>query len=261
MTRIAVAGATGLIGSQLTRLATTAGHEVVGLSRSLGVDLTEPGSIGDRLHGVDAVVDVTRPTSDEEAPVEFFTTVASNLGVAARSAGVRRTVVLSIVGIEESQDYGWYVATLAHEHATREHAPGAVVLRATQFHEFPDQVLEESRRRDRVEVMDVPTQPVESAEVARLLVELATGDDVGDTELAGPRKENLVDLVRRLVAIRGVDVHVGPAPAPASMAGGSLLPGPAALIRGVDWGTWARSAGRREPGPGSARGPGWPSSA
>ncbi|MGZ4468900.1 MAG: SDR family oxidoreductase [Nocardioidaceae bacterium] len=243
MKRLAVAGATGLIGSQVVQIASAAGYEVVALSRSTGVDLTDPDAIGDRLHGVDAVIDVTRsPSTVEQEAVDFFTTVASDLAAAARSVGVRRTVLLSIVGVEESQDFGWYVATLAHERATREHAPGPRVLRATQFHEFPGQVLERARHGSRAQIMAMPTQPVASAEVAQLLFELATGPDQGDVELAGPRQENLVDLVRRLVALRGDDVEVEPVPAPASVAGGSVLPGPDALVRGVDWETWARAA-------------------
>jgi uncharacterized protein YbjT (DUF2867 family) len=248
--RIAVAGATGLIGSQVARLAAAAGHDVVALSRAAGVDLTEPGSIGDRLRGVDVVIDVTRsPSMEEQAAVDFFSTVASNLAAAAREAGVRRTVVLSIVGIERSQDFGWYVATLAHERATRAHAPGPRVLRATQFHEFPGQVLDRARRGRRAEIMEMPTRPVASAEVARLLLEMATDGGAGDVELAGPRQERLVDLVRRLVELRHDDVVIVPvpAPAPASMAGGSVLPGPGALIRGVDWETWARGAVGRRP--------------
>lgn len=240
--RLAVAGATGLIGSQVVQIASSAGHEVVPLSRSTGVDLTDPDAIGDRLNGADVVIDVTRsPSMVEQEAVDFFTTVASNLGSAARAAGVRRTVVLSIVGIEQSQDFGWYVATLAHERATRTHAPGPRVLRATQFHEFPGQVLARSRHGNRAQIMSMPTQPVASAEVARLLVELATGPAGGDVELAGPREENLVELVRRLVALRGDAVEVEPVPAPASIAGGSVLPGPGALVRGVDWDTWART--------------------
>jgi uncharacterized protein YbjT (DUF2867 family) len=239
--RLAVAGATGLIGAQVVHLASAGGYDVVALSRRAGVDLTDPHAIGDRLDGVDAVIDVTRsPSMVEQEAVDFFTTVAANLGAAARAAGVRRTVVLSIVGIEQSQDYGWYVATLAHERATRAHAPGPRVLRATQFHEFPGQVLDRARNGNRARIMAMPTQPVASVEVARLLVEMATDAGRGDVELAGPRQEDLVDLVRQWVALRGEDVEVEPVPAPASMANGSVLPGPHALVRGVDWETWAR---------------------
>ena len=237
---MAVAGATGLIGAQVVDLARAAGHAIVPLSRSSGVDLTDPAAIGDRLDGVDAVIDVTRPsTMDTEEAVAFFTAVATNLGEGATATGVRRTVVLSIVGIDQSQDYGWYIATLAHERATRTFAPGVRVLRATQFHEFPGQMLGWPRRDRRAEIMDMPVQPVASIEVARQLVQMATDIGDHDCDIAGPKPERLVDLVRRLVTLTGDDVEVVPGEVARSMAHGSALPGPGALRRGVDWQTWA----------------------
>ena len=207
--RIAIAGATGLIGAQVVRLARAAGHEVVELSRSRGVDLTEEGSLDGRLDGVDALVDVTRsPSMETDAATAFFTTVAANLGRAAHAAGVGRTVVLSIVGAEQSQDYGWYAATFAHERTTLEHAPGPQVLRATQFHEFPGQILQRSLDGSKAAVMDWPTQPVDSAEVARQLFEMSVTDGPDVVEIAGPRRERVADLVRRLVALRGDDIGV-----------------------------------------------------
>ncbi len=243
--RIAVAGASGLIGEQLCRRGEAAGHEVVRMSRRHGVDLLDPEAVATAMAGVDAVVDVSRPDSADRASApEFFTAVARNLGAAGWAAGVGRSVVLSIVGIDRSQDFDWYVATLAHEEATREHAPGAVALRATQFHEFPGQAL--ARALDGrepagvVEIMDVPTQPVESAEVARALLEAATEPEARDRQLAGPKVERLPDLVRDLAAHDGLDVIVRPGPAAASMAAGSMLPEPGVPVAGVDWHTWLR---------------------
>ena len=110
--RIAIAGATGLIGSQLTALARKEGHDVVEIARETGFDLLapEPGRLEAALEGADAVVDVTstRGILDDEATLDFFTGVARNLGRAATAAGVTRTVALSIVGIETSPDYGYY---------------------------------------------------------------------------------------------------------------------------------------------------------
>ena len=192
--RIAVAGASGLVGSQATNLAHEAGHDVVRLSRSDGIDLTDPRGLVQALADVEAVIDVTRsPSMDKQTAIDFFTTVSTNLGRASVEAGVHRTVVLSIVGIEDAQDFDWYVATLAHERASRASCPGVCVVRSTQFHEFPGQVLARSRVEDRALVMDVPTQPVDSGEVARALIETATdpgvhGLGVGRPQGRAPRR-------------------------------------------------------------------------
>lgn len=234
--RIAVAGATGRIGSQLTALARREGHDVVELSRETGFDLLAPAGLEAALSGVEAVVDVTA------CPVEqagsFFPAVARNVGAAATAAGVRRSVVLSIVGVDRAPDYDYYVAKLAQEAAYREAAPGVVVLRATQFFDFAGQMLEWSTQDGVAHIIDVPTQPVATPEVARLLLDLATGAVEGDVDLAGPQVESLVDQARRLVARTGADVRVEPTPAPASLAGGAMLPGPRALLRGGSWDDW-----------------------
>jgi uncharacterized protein YbjT (DUF2867 family) len=242
--KIAIAGSTGRVGSQIMTLAAEAGHQTVGLARSEGFDLLRPVGLDEALAGVDAMIDVTSsPSQDEDIATSFFETVAGNLGQAAWEAGARRTVVLSIVGVDKSPDYGYYRAMVAHEDATKASAPGPVVLRATQFHDFAGQMLEWNRDGGVTRIIDVPTQPVDTAEVARLLLELATADEAADTDLAGPGVERLVDQVRRLIDLSGDDLVVEAVPAPASMAAGSMLPGPDALIRGSSWEEWLERNG------------------
>lgn len=241
--KIAIAGATGLIGTKLANLAREEGHEVVALSRRGGFDLTDSASqeklIG-ALAEVEAVIDVTQGTDFEEAgAVAFFRAVGANLGDAARAAEVKRTVVLSIVGIERSPDYGYYVGKVAHERAHREHSPDVCILRATQFHEFAGQMIDWYTTDGVASVMDVDVQPVDSAEVVRALLDLATRPDAGDLQLSGPQRENLLDLASRVAAQRG-DVVAKPGEAPASMAAGAMLPQPEdhAVVRGVTWQQW-----------------------
>ena len=241
--RIAIAGATGLIGSQLTALARKHDHDVVEIARETGFDLLapEPGRLEAALAHAEAVVDVTSTAGilDEDRSTAFFTGVATNLGRAATAAGVRRSVVLSIVGADRSPDYGYYRSKVAHERATRQSAPGPLVLRATQFHEFARQMFEWNREGDSTRIIDVPTQPVDTAEVVQLLLDLATGRVGEDVELAGPRPERLVDLVGRYAAHIGADVRVEPVAAVPSMAGGSMLPDhDGVLLRGISWDRW-----------------------
>ena len=240
---IAIAGATGLIGSQLTALARKEGHEVVEIARETGFDLLapEPGQLEAVFAGVDAVVDVTstRGILSDQQTLDFFTGVAAGLGRAASAAGVPRTVTLSIVGIDKSPDYGYYVAKLAQERVARGTHGGALVLRATQFHDFARQMFEWNRDGDVTRVMDAPTQPVDTPEIVRLLLDLATGEMEHDVELAGPKPERLVDLVTRYAEHIGSDVRVEPAGAPASVAAGAMLPDhEGVLLRGIEWQTW-----------------------
>jgi len=239
--KIAIAGATGRIGSQLAALARSQGHDVVEIARETGFDLLAPGGLDDALAGVDTVVDVT--AGPLETAGEFFPAVARNLGSTAAAAGVRRTVVLSIVGVDRSPDYDYYVAKLAQENTYREVAPGVVVLRATQFHDFASQMLEWNTQDGVAHIIDVPTQPVDTREIVSLLLDVATGVVEGDVELGGPKQENLVEQVRILVERAGADVKVEAVEAPASLAAGAMLPGPGALLRGPSWEEWlARQA-------------------
>ena len=60
MTRIAVAGASGAIGTLVLREAAQHGLDAVPLDRSHGIDLLTGGGLAEALSGVDAVVDVSQ---------------------------------------------------------------------------------------------------------------------------------------------------------------------------------------------------------
>ncbi len=245
--RIVIAGATGLVGRDLGGAARAAGHEVVELSRAAGVDLVDgpDAKIDAALAGADVVVDVTNaPTVERGAATAFFTTVAERLGAAAECAGVARTLLLSIIGVDRTPDDGYFGAKLAHERATQRCAPGARVLRAAQFHEFAEQSLGWGRDGDVAAIPDMPMQPVALAEVTRRLLEMATeSSDAPLVELAGPRLERLPELVTRLVAAGGEELRVEAVAVSDAVRGGALLPGPDAVIAGPDFDEWL--AGRK----------------
>lgn len=78
--RIAVAGATGNIGALTVAALARSGHDVVPMSRSLGVDLTTAEGLAAALVGVESVVDVTNCTStDRDEAVACFGTITRNL--------------------------------------------------------------------------------------------------------------------------------------------------------------------------------------
>lgn len=236
--RIAVAGSTGMVGTQLVAAAEAAGHSVVRIARSEGVDITSPAALDEALRGVEALVDVTNQP-DYATAAEFFESVGTQLGEAATRAGVARTVVLSIIGLELVPEHPYYVAKLAHERAHRDHSPGLRILRAAQFHEYPGQAIGWGRDGATTTVDDMLSQPVDSAEVARVLLELATGERTGDlVELAGPRQERIAELARKVVARRGEDLTVVARDPFEPIQKGALLPGPGAVIAGPTWDEW-----------------------
>ena len=252
--KIAVAGATGQVGLPLVDAARATGHEVVPIARSIGIDLTRPSAeLASRLEGVDAVVDVTQTREREVEPASaFFTTVARNLGEAARAAGARRTVVLSIIGVDRvaagppdpaGRD-AHYRAKYAHEQATLEHAPGPRIVRAAQFHDLARVLLEAARQGDVSAVADMPVQPVDVPEVVRVLLAVAAGDlDDPVVEVAGPRVERFSDLAAAFAARDHEGLRVEPVKVGGALADGVLLPGPGAVIAGPAFDDWFASTG------------------
>ncbi|MFS8204366.1 SDR family oxidoreductase (plasmid) [Streptomyces sp. CWNU-52B] len=233
--RIAVAGGTGLVGRYVVEELTAGGHEPVVLARSRGVDLVSGAGLDPAMAGVDAVVDVSNlQTTSGKKSIAFFESVSRNLVAAGARVGVRHHVVLSIVGLERV-GLGYYQGKLRQEEVVTEggsEVPWSV-LRATQFHEFPLQVLDQVPGPIAV-VPRMRTQPVAAREVAQHLVGLVLGPPQGMApELAGPRVEELVDMARRLVRARGQRRMLLPVTMPGAVGkamarGGNLPAGPGA---------------------------------
>jgi uncharacterized protein YbjT (DUF2867 family) len=115
---IAVAGATGRVGRHVVDVLAERGYGVVPMSRSSGVDVVTGDGLAEALNGVETVIDVATGSSpDQQAATEFFTTAARNLQEVGHRAGVRRIVVVSIIGIDRFTG-GYAAAKVAHEQAT-----------------------------------------------------------------------------------------------------------------------------------------------
>jgi uncharacterized protein YbjT (DUF2867 family) len=240
--RIAVAGGTGLVGRHVVDAVAGAGHEPVVLARTRGVDITTGAGLGEALATVEAVIDVSNiTTTRRRTSVAFFTAGTQQLLAAGQRAGVRHHVALSIVGVDRV-DLGYYEGKRAQEELVLDGlAPGSV-LRATQFHEFPGQLLARARGPLAL-VPSMRVQPVAAREVAAALVALAGGPAEGmAAELAGPAEHEMVDLARRVVRANGqrrrvVGIRM-PGAAGRAMADGALLPtgpGPRGRLTFEQW--------------------------
>jgi uncharacterized protein YbjT (DUF2867 family) len=241
--RVAVAGGTGVVGRHVVAAARERGHDAVVLARSAGVDLTSPAGLADRLAGVDAVVDVTNVRTQKRSESEaYLGGVTRNLLAAEQAAGVGHHVLLSIVGVDDV-DYGYYAGKRLQERLV---AGGAVpwsILRATQFHEFAEQVLGYVRVGPFSVVPQMLSQPVAAREVGEALVDLVEAGPSGRVpELAGPDRLQMVDLARRVSQARRLGRRVIGVPLPGAagrgMRSGALCPagpGPRGRISFDSW--------------------------
>ncbi|MFJ9724519.1 SDR family oxidoreductase [Streptomyces sp. NPDC101209] len=202
MTTILVTGGTGTLGRLVTERLRADGHEVRVLSRRTppyAVDLREGGAgLDAAVDGVDTIVHCasTQTGGDEKA--------AAHLIAAARRAGVRHLVYISIVGVDRVP-FPYYRAKLAVEKAVEESGLGWTVLRATQFHDLPVMLF---RTLARLPVLLLPArvadQPIEVAEVADRLAELAQGEPAGRVaDMGGPQIRTLESLARSYLKATG----------------------------------------------------------
>lgn len=234
--RVAVAGGTGVVGRYTVEALTSHGHEPVVLARSRGVDMTTGRGLYEAMAGVEAVIDVSNvPTLNRVKAREFFDTATRHLLEASAQASVRHHVLLSIVGVD-LVDTGYYAAKVHQEQLVRNGPVPYTILRATQFHEFPRQLLGRSPGPVGL-IPRMRVQTVAAAEVGEKLSELAVGTPAGGTvEIAGPEVHDLVALARRIAARNGHPWFVLPVPVPGAagkaMRAGALLPtGPATIGR------------------------------
>jgi nucleoside-diphosphate-sugar epimerase len=169
--KIAVAGATGRVGRYVVDVLEAAGHDVVKMSRSTGVDVITGDGLADALAGVECVIDVaTGPSPEQRAATEFFTTATRNLHEDGVKAGVQRMIVVSIIGIDRLSA-GYNAAKVAHERAMLLGQIPVRILRAAQFHEFVPQLMEWGRQGEVSYVPKMRTQLVAARTVAEALAD------------------------------------------------------------------------------------------
>ena len=256
MSKIAVAGSTGRVGRHVVDVLEAQGHDVVRISRSTGVDVITAEGLAEALHGVECIVDAASwPSSEQEPATEFFIRSAANLQAYGERAGVRRIVVVSIIGADRFSA-GYIASKIPHEQA---HLTGPIpvrVLRAAQFHEFVELLMavEPPGRRDpRAEDAD-PARGRPHGRLRRSPSSPPTPSrsspvyDAPIWEIAGPRAEDLVEIARLVAARRGDPVRIEgvsrprrPGPRPVRVR--RSAPGPGRHARGADVRGVARVAG------------------
>ena len=247
---IAVAGGTGIIGTEIVRVAQQRGHRVRVLTRGNRVDVHSGAGLDAALEGAVAVIDALGVvTQSARTSTDFFTGTTAKLLAAEKHAAVGHHVALSIVGVDRAP-HAYYAGKLAQEQAVRSGQTPWTILRATQFHDFAAQMHRRAAVGPLHLAVRMRTQPVSIIEVAQRLVDLAEASPAGRArDLAGPREEDLAEMMRSWARHTG---RAGRMPAISlpgafgrAMRDGSMLPDEDADRGTVTFTDWLASQPRR----------------
>ncbi|KAE8765586.1 NAD(P)H-binding protein [Georgenia thermotolerans] len=207
-------GASGQLGREVAPALAAAGHGVRALSRReradgpvrwVRGDLATGAGLAAAVAGTDAVVHLASAPYRRGYTRQVDVEGTYRLAAAARAAGVGHLVYVSIVGVD-AVPWGYYRTKLAAEEAVRTADLGWTVLRATQFHTFPDQILTAAARLG-VLVVDpgIRVQTVDLGDVAARLAGIVDDGPTGRVlELGGPEVLDMGEAARRWLRARGL---------------------------------------------------------
>lgn len=247
---VLVTGGTGTLGRLVVGSLLKHGRTVRVLTRRPGQqesqadyirgDLLKPEGLAAALDGVSVVIHcASARKGDADA--------TRNL-VRAASAVPRppHLVFISIVGADRVS-FGYTRTKLEAEQAVTTSGLPWTILRASQFY---DMILAGAAKAAKLPVVPVPAgfriQPVDSAEVAERLVQLALGEPSGRVpDLGGPHVVTAADLIRTYLRVAGRKRPVVELPLPGTRAvrAGGLLVQQAAPGQGVN--SWEEFLGTR----------------
>ena len=213
---ILVTGGTGTLGKLVVPRLRDAGAEVRVLSRHprqdrAGVsyrtaDLDTGEGVAAAMEGVRTVVHLAGARKGDDVKTRTVTD-------AARKAGAGHLVLISVVGADRVPQgsrvdralFGYFGMKLATERIVAQSGLPWTTLRAAQFH---DLMLMTARGLAKLPVVPVFSgirfQPIETAEVADRLVELALGSPAGLVpEIAGPEILSMRDIISSYLRAAG----------------------------------------------------------
>jgi uncharacterized protein YbjT (DUF2867 family) len=219
---ILVTGGTGTLGQPVVARLRAAGYRVRALSRGrlagaahtevdrglehVIADLHTGDGLEPALAGVETILHLAGSAKGDQQK-------AGHLVEAARRARIRHLVYISVVGADriavksalDRMMFGYFAAKRAAEQVIAESGLPWTTLRATQFHQLSFKVVE---GMSKLPMIPVPAgwrfQPIDAAEVADRLVELALGAPAGLVpEIGGPRIYEMADLVRSYLRVSG----------------------------------------------------------
>lgn len=246
--RIALIGASGVLGRQTVPLLLAQGHAVRAMTRSpqravalaasgcepvIG-DLIEPASLARACQGVDAVVAGAHSMLGRGRWRSEAVDGAGSRALieAARAAGVRRFVYVSVCGAAPDHPVDFFRTKWSVEQAVRASGMAHVILRPTAFmewhvHEFNGRAVLERGEIRTIGSGAKPRNFVAAADVAQFVVRALSDDALRGRalEIGGPANLTHHEVARLYASTAGIDPRERRLPAAlARVAGAAIAP-------------------------------------
>ncbi|NYE95005.1 uncharacterized protein YbjT (DUF2867 family) [Psychromicrobium silvestre] len=196
--KIVIIGGTGRLGSLLQQR--FSGHEVIAAAPSTGVNAVTGEGLDSALAGANLVIDVSNsPAFDAEAVMTYFTTATRNLIAAAKVAGAAHFVIVSIVGADELPDSGYLRAKIAQEQLVESAGLSYSIVKATQFAEFADTIIDSVTQDGTIRVPDANLELLAAADLADYVAAVALSEPLnGASEIGGPEVRSFAEVAREI---------------------------------------------------------------
>jgi len=245
--KVVVVGSSGRIGSRLVRNLRQEDLRVFAASRGTGVDTTTGAGLDAALRDAEVVVDLSNASPDDgAAALRFFDVSSRNLLAAARTAGVRHHIVLSVVGADGLQASEYFRAKKLQEEMAAASGIPFTIVRSTQFFEFISDTVQDGTARE-IPIAPALVQPVAAEDLADTLADAVFSNPFDAVlEVAGPDVLRLDEVAAEIATAhedgRRVVPDIHARYLGAELGTASLLPGPGARIAATRFGDWLRAS-------------------
>ena len=208
--KIVVIGGTGLIGSQLVSLLQKNEQDVIAASPNTGVNSITGEGLAEALANTSVLVDVSNsPSFADDDVLNFFKTSTGNLIAAAKNAGVKHIIILSVVGTQKLQESGYFRAKQVQEDLLKNAGIAYTIVHATQFFEFASGIANTSNLDGKIHLSTANIQPIASSDVASFLAKAVISEPTNSiVEIQGPEKFSMNEWIAQYAKATNKDFEI-----------------------------------------------------